>query len=349
MKIQTNSLLLISIALLISACDLFKPENIVWSPAGQSPLMEIRQLAPNDQTLFAGGLVIPGQIGLTKLDLTTGKWEQISGNIPTNHSVSALLIDGDSLFASFFSNSDQGGSIWLSPDLGKTWPEQPLPFPASVDPRCMLQTGTDPVTLLVGSVDNGIFLTTDKGTTWQTPLTPTEDPGIQCLVVDAEDENYLIAGTRTGLYESLDRGNTWSAITNRISSDPFFVVDVEAHPDLAGCFVCIYRTQASSASLALTTDKGQTWRAIRNGLYEDSQPRCIAFHPTRQNVWFLGTVMDGVYRTDDSGGTWYPINGGLPLKDQLLIVHALTILPSNPPILFAGTNAGGASFRHTIL
>lgn len=348
MKIQTNFLLLISIALLISGCDLLKTETIVWSPAGQSPLMEVRQLVPNNQTLFAGGLVIPGQVGLTQQDLTTGKWEQITGNFPINHSVSAIIVDGNSLFVSLFSNSDQEGSLWLSPDLGKTWPEQPIALPESVDPRCMLHTRTDPVTLLVGSVNNGVFLTTDQGATWQTPATPPEDPGIQCLVVDAEDENYLIAGTRTGLYESLDRGDTWTAITNRISGDPFFVVDVEAHPDLAGCFICIYRTHASSASLALTTDKGQTWKNIRNGLYEDSQPRCIAFHPTQPNVWFLGTVMDGVYRTDNSGEIWYPINGGLPLKDQLLIVHALAILPSNPPVLFAGTNAGGATFRHTI-
>lgn len=335
--------IIVCLVFFTSGCDRFTSESIEWTSAGQSRLSEIRQMKISDSVLWAGGIPVPGQQGLTKMDLSTGVWTQITSQFLPNHSTSSIIIDKSSLIISSFGTVDQAGSISISPDLGTTWTEQPVLLPDSADPRCLVLPDTS--TLIVGSVNNGIFITRDMGATWQVPSTPTDDPGIQNIAVNSGDHNHLLAGTRTGIFESPDCGNTWKSISSRISPSQFFVVEIVSHPYKIDCFVCIYRNETGAAFVAISTDKAMTWKPIRKGFYEDSQPRCICFHPTHSDVLFAGTVMDGVYRTDDLGERWYAINDGLPLDNQLVIIHSMIIVPSEPPVLYAGTNISGAAFK----
>lgn len=61
--------------------------------------------------------------------------------------------------------------------------------------------------------------------------------------------------------------------------------------------------------------------------------RSIVIHPTVTDRMWIGGVSGGIWRSDDGGGFWYPINDFLPT----LAVGCMTMHPGNPDIMFAGT------------
>lgn len=70
-----------------------------------------------------------------------------------------------------------------------------------------------------------------------------------------------------------------------------------------------------------TDDGGQTWQAVNNGLtaryLPEEQPEAgycvhkVAFHPARPRVLFMQKHY-GVYRSDNAGESWRPVDQGLP-------------------------------------
>ena len=61
--------------------------------------------------------------------------------------------------------------------------------------------------------------------------------------------------------------------------------------------------------------------------------RSIVIHPTNTDLMWIGGVSGGIWRSEDGGGFWYPINDFLPT----LAIGCMTMHPSNPNIMFVGT------------
>jgi hypothetical protein len=317
-----------------------------WESLDSSGLKEVRSLIhiPETRSILAGGLAEVNMSGISMYDLSQSNWLSSPENIPFNQQVSWLFSRDNSVWASFFMSPEQPGTLRISHDNGKTFMEE-IVLPENIDPRCFLVDGTGNQVILLGSVNDGLLISEDGGESWRLPASAISDPGIQCLARNTNRPDHILAGARTGLWESLDGGENWSSITSRIHPLNVFIVDVMAHPLKEDCFVCIYRNNVAEASIVITTDGASTWTPIRQGFYPDAQPRCIAFHPSNPDIMFSGTVMDGVYRTDTLGDTWFPINNGLPLEDNLVIVHRLTAVQGDTPVLYAGLNTEGLVYK----
>ena len=106
------------------------------------------------------------------------------------------------------------------------------------------------------------------------------------------------------------------------------------------------------AALFRTTDGGQTWHelpGLRDAKGQLWQPGAggmclhtivqIPNHPDRMFIAISGA---GVFRTDDAGKTWRPVNGGLKSQYELPdpdaevghCVHRIAMHPSRPNVLF---------------
>lgn len=64
--------------------------------------------------------------------------------------------------------------------------------------------------------------------------------------------------------------------------------------------------------------------------------RAIVIHPQRTNVMWIGSVGGGVWRTDDGGQTFAPVDDRM----ANLAVTTLAIDPAHPNIVYAGTGEG---------
>jgi photosystem II stability/assembly factor-like uncharacterized protein len=106
------------------------------------------------------------------------------------------------------------------------------------------------------------------------------------------------------------------------------------------------------AALFCSTDGGMTWREMSGLRRHTSGPswqpgaggmclHTIVLDPTRPERMFIAISAAGVFRTDDGGDTWLPINRGLhsegiadPDAEVGHCVHRIALHPSRPDVLF---------------
>jgi photosystem II stability/assembly factor-like uncharacterized protein len=88
-----------------------------------------------------------------------------------------------------------------------------------------------------------------------------------------------------------------------------------------------------------STDSGETWTRVRQGLYSESAVRALAVHPTKPYVLYAGAD-SGLYRSEDQGISWQRLDSPM----NTLPIWALAIDPVHPNIIFAGTRPS-ALFR----
>ncbi len=343
---KSHALIVVFILMIcISGCET-RPEHPKmleqWRSLDSSGLAEVRHLLyiPETQSILAGGIPKENMAGIAKYDLSLADWSTSSDEETLDRQVSWISKESDSIWASFFKTSDKSGALLVSHDNAMTFSEY-IPLPEDADPRCFLIGGDESNRILLGTVNNGIYISDDRGESWRQPQTPISDTSIQCFAGNKSRPDHILAGTlANGLWETFDGGENWASISSRISAGDYLVVDVNSHPLKDDCFVCIYRLQGE-AFVTITTDGAKTWKPIQEGFYSDIQPRCIAFHPSKPETIFTGTVMDGVYRSDNLGESWYPINNGLPLKTTLIIAHRMMAIEQNSPSLYAGLSYQG--------
>ena len=109
---------------------------------------------------------------------------------------------------------------------------------------------------------------------------------------------------------------------------------------------------AEDAALFKTMDGGKTWQelaALRSAKAHLWQPgaggmclHTILLHPTDPDRIYVAISAAGVFRTDDSGKTWQPVNSGLKSPYELPdpdaevghCVHRIAMHPSRPDVLF---------------
>ncbi len=76
------------------------------------------------------------------------------------------------------------------------------------------------------------------------------------------------------------------------------------------------------------------WRNI--GPFRGGRTKAAAGIPDQPNVFYVGVVNGGVWKTDDAGRTWRPIFDGQPTGS----IGALAIAPSDPDIVYVGSGEG---------
>jgi hypothetical protein len=99
----------------------------------------------------------------------------------------------------------------------------------------------------------------------------------------------------------------------------------------------------SSYGMYKSTDGGETWAEVNNGLGTDRNVHAIAVHPSDPNTVYVGTWRDGLYKSTDGGQNWVSKNNGLTALD----VRALAIDSSNPQTLYAGLGQGAGIYKST--
>ena len=76
------------------------------------------------------------------------------------------------------------------------------------------------------------------------------------------------------------------------------------------------------------------WRMI--GPTRGGRTRASAGVPAQPNVFYVGAVNGGVWKTDDAGRTWTPIFDDQPSQ----AVGAIAVAPSDPNIVYVSSGEG---------
>jgi photosystem II stability/assembly factor-like uncharacterized protein len=227
------------------------------------------------------------------------------------------------------------GGVWKSDDYGRTWtPIFDHESTQSIGAIAVASSNPNIIYVASGeglhrpdlSVGNGIYKSTDAGKTW-THLGLRDGFQIPALAVDPRDPNRVFAAVlghpygpneERGLFRSTDAGQTWEKSIYKNENTGASDVEIDpSNPDVIYASMWEVRegpwednneVNGSGGGLFKSTDGGNTWHPLTNGLPKDLSQIYVAIAPTdpRRLYATLGTASGAlaVYRSDDAGDSW---------------------------------------------
>jgi photosystem II stability/assembly factor-like uncharacterized protein len=226
------------------------------------------------------------------------------------------------------------------------------------------------VRVLVGTRKGGFILTSDeKREKWDVSSPSFAGWELYHIKGSPINPDRLYASQSSGWFGQLiqrsdDGGKTWEPVGNEFTYEgepgTHLWYDGTQHP---WEFKRVWHLEPSlfdadtvyagveDAAIFKSTDAGVTWKemaGLRDAKGHQWQPGAggMAVHtivqdPTNQNRMYIAISAAGVFRTDDAGVTWKPINKGLnsqfmpdPTAEVGHCVHRIAIHPTRPDVLY---------------
>ena len=269
-------------------------------------------------------------------------------------------------------NNFPGGGVYKSTDAGNTWQLKGLENTVSVGRIVVDPSNSDRVFVAaVGSYfttnpERGVYRSEDGGETWENVLFISDSTGAIDIIIDPLNPSRLIAamwervrrpngshlqGPSSGLYKSLDGGDSWQFIEASTGlPDPqnedvgrIGIALCSSQPDI---IYALYTNGSYYSGFYKSEDFGVTWtdadpdNEISNGTASFSWYfGQVRVHPTNPYIVF---ALDVAYMRSADGGVNWPIiygYGGGP-ADFHVDQHALAINPNNPDYIISGNDGG---------
>ncbi|NID12218.1 WD40/YVTN/BNR-like repeat-containing protein [Fibrivirga algicola] len=145
----------------------------------------------------------------------------------------------------------------------------------------------------------------------------------------------IYTGSDDGLiHVSKDGGNTWVRITNGLP-DNLWVSRVAASAHQEGTVYASlngYRDDHFAAYVFVSTDFGQTWKALGKNL--PAEPvNVVKEDPKNPNLLYVGTD-HGLYLSLDKGNSFMPLSGeGAATRLPAVAIHDVVVHPRDPELL----------------
>lgn len=174
-----------------------------------------------------------------------------------------------------------------------------------------------------GHFPSGFFISEDNGHTWKDSSLGLGNDGMFSLSMHPYNHNILFAGTYNGVSKSTDGGRTWVMKSNGMPSEqwPYTLAIDSDNPNIMYASTkngqnkgLCHRNQHTFCGVVMkSTDGGESWFEIMNGLQPLSEFYTLIIHPDNHDILFMSTNM-GVYMSRDAGNSWKDINSNLPSK-----------------------------------
>ncbi|MGH7120423.1 MAG: WD40/YVTN/BNR-like repeat-containing protein, partial [Acetobacteraceae bacterium] len=235
------------------------------------------------------------------------------------------------------------GGVWKSDDYGRTWhpifdkePSQSIGAIAVApsDPNVVYVASGEGLARPDLSIGDGIYKSTDAGKTWM-HLGLRDGEQIPALAVDPHNPDRVFAAVlghpygpnaQRGIFRSTDGGETWQK-TLYIDENTGGA-DVEIDPsnpkvvyatlweERQGPWEYDNEYQGTKGGIFKSTDGGNTWRKLTQGLPANLVQAYVAIAPSEPSRLYatVGTTEPGgyesgrglgFYRSDDGGEHWY--------------------------------------------
>ena len=227
------------------------------------------------------------------------------------------------------------GGVWKSNDYGRTW--NPIfDHESTQSIGAIAVAPSDPNIIYVASgeglhrpdlsVGNGIYKSTDAGKTW-THLGLRDGLQIPALAIDPRNPNRVFAAVlghpyganaERGLFRSTDGGQSWQKAIYKDENTGASDVEIDpSNPDVMYASMWEARegpwednniVNGTNGGLFKSTDGGNTWRQLGNGLPKDLAQIYVAIAPSdARRLYSTVAIASGplaFYRSDDAGENW---------------------------------------------
>lgn len=186
----------------------------------------------------------------------------------------------------------------------------------------------------------GVYRTTDGGVNWTKVLYVDVDAGAIDVAIDPSNPNRVFAaiwqhsrasnttvwgGTKTGLYRSIDGGNTWTKLTTGLPSGSQGRIGIAIAPSAPSVLYLSWRqTSGAFNGVYKSANSGDSWAKVDIGLSVFMAsfgwwfgPIYVA--PNDPNIVYLLDL--DIHRSTNGGRNWSVISNGLHVDQHALIVE----------------------------
>ncbi|MCP3141563.1 PKD domain-containing protein [Pyxidicoccus xibeiensis] len=241
------------------------------------------------------------------------------------------------------------GGVWKTTNAGASWtpmfdavgtlPIGAIHVEAAAPNNVWVGTGDKNGGGCAGYFGQGVFLSTDAGTTWSArngsgasamPLSI-----VNAVALQPTNANVVLAGgagsctgssspTSPGVFRSTDRGATWTRVLN------FNVEDIVFAPGSATAYASV-----PGQGVFKSTDGGATWANSSSGLTPSGSRMRLAMAPSDALVLY---VLQGgqVYRSMDGAATW-SLRTSSACEGQCTYNQAISVHPTDVNQVLVGT------------
>ncbi|HLF15626.1 MAG TPA: hypothetical protein VI932_12135 [Bacteroidota bacterium] len=193
--------------------------------------------------------------------------------------------------------------------------------------------------VLYGAVGtNKLYISRDRGNSWQVLSTIASGGTIKSVAVSARDTNLILVAQEAGppdrIVKSTDHGVSWRLTLQK--DFYYWGVPLAYAPELGDDTVYTM----GSNTIFRSTDFGDTWDSVCYNPFSSANQgwEYAVIRPDSPNVIIAADNMTGIWKSDDYGAVWrrkHSTTGEIP---------ALAITRGNPSVLYAARWAGGGGF-----
>ncbi len=314
---------------------------------------------------------------LLRSDARREKWE-ITGPLLPGWKVGHLILDTRQSPRMFASTGSYvyGPTINVSDDLGKTWrqiengPKFAEDAPGKLQAIwCVTPGPADaPETLYAGVADAGLFISRNRGESWEELPGVGNHPtraewfpgagGLCCHTIIVHPTNHRriwVGISAVGVLRSDDGGQTWE-----IKNEGVEIIIPGKEFKFIGS--CVHRLvldpedperlyQQNHKGVFRSRNGGDSWERIENGLpgtfgfpmiMHPHHPRTLFVIPQQSDEYrFFPEGRLTVYRTSDAGDHWEPLRNGLPEQCYAGVLRQAMAADTLPDTgIYFGTSGG---------
>ena len=260
-------------------------------------------------------------------------------------------------------SSSWGDGVYKSENGGKTWTNMGLRKSEHIG-RVIIHP-TNPQTVFVAAAgplwgpggDRGLFRTTDGGRTWKNVKNIDAHTGFTDVIFDPTNPDvvyaasfqrerrpysYVGGGPGSGLWKSIDGGDTWTRLTEGLPKDDVGRIGLDVSRSSPNIVYATIETKVTGngaatgnteASVYRSDDYGASWRKMGTGFSYPWYMGQIRVDPTNPDrVYFMGVPL----QVSTDGGRTFRNTANAAHSDH----HALWIDPTDPDHLIIGCDGG---------
>ncbi len=202
--------------------------------------------------------------------------------------------------------------------------------------------------LFSNNPDRGVYRTVDGGATWENVLYISDSTGAIDLVMHPTNPNIVFAtmwerirhathrkygGVTSGLYRSVDGGDTWTQLTNGLPTGAISRIGIDLCESQPHIMYAHYSdANRSWIDLFKSTDGGDSWVGTNSNIQGNYWEGKVHVDPTNPDIlWSMGVSM---WYSDDGAQSWNTVN-------QIWVdQHAVHVFPGNNQLVVIGNDGG---------
>jgi hypothetical protein len=181
----------------------------------------------------------------------------------------------------------------------------------------------NPASVWAGFAAQGLYHSTDGGTTWSSVGDLFSSATVQTIAVSPASSDVVYVGTDSSLYQSIDGGDSWNSLGGVAPAAQGITALAISPRNPSRVYAATYD------GVYYSSDGGSTWHSDTTDFQTGGTVNTLLADPANPLAAYAGTAND-LMRTTDGGATWYDASGGDLSYDHNVTALALATVVHTP-------------------